>query len=197
MTDFNYINPLPVSSNNPSVDQPNMTINNASVLGILDVDHVGFNVSNGGTHLQVTFSSENTPGAQTDPQSVLYSAAGTASTVADLRYVNQNAIFQTIPIKAWGLFTGSSGAIIASQSVNIASIVRASAGRYTITMTTNAVTGTSFAILWSVPNLSIFTGGGGTVSYSITGGGIFTMTCNNINGTPTDPASVSFLVLQV
>ena len=196
MTDFNYINPLPVSSNNPSVDQPNMTINNASVLGIAAVDHVGFNASNGGTHLQVTLSSENTPGAQTDPQSVLYSAAGTASTVADLRFVNQNATFQTMPIRAWGLFTGSTGAIIASQSVNVASIVRASTGRYTITMTTNSVTGTSFAILFSVPNISLFTGNG-TAAYSITGSGIFTMTFNNINATPTDPASVSFLVMQV
>jgi hypothetical protein len=53
MTNFNYINPLPVSTNNPSVDQPNMTINNASVLGLIAVDHVGFNANSGGTHNQV------------------------------------------------------------------------------------------------------------------------------------------------
>jgi|SRR5579872_2653980 len=61
MTNFTYTSPLPVATNDPSVDQPNMTVNNTSNAGIWEVDHVGFNENNGGTHLQVSFSSNNVP----------------------------------------------------------------------------------------------------------------------------------------
>lgn len=52
---FTYTIPLPVSGNNPSVDQPNMTTNNASVNSIIGVDHFSFNDSSGGLHKQSTY----------------------------------------------------------------------------------------------------------------------------------------------
>jgi hypothetical protein len=87
MANFPYDNSVPAANDDPSDDQPVMLSNVEQSELIWDVDHVGFNADNGGTHLQTTFSSKNTPGVQTDPQSVLYTASGTASSVADLFFV--------------------------------------------------------------------------------------------------------------
>ena len=72
---------IPNGPDNPSTDQPNMKTNTNSISSFVAVDHVGFNSSSGGTHLQTTYSSKNTPAAQTDPQSVQYTASGVASSV--------------------------------------------------------------------------------------------------------------------
>lgn len=61
MTVFTFDDTIPAANNNPSSDQPLMLINNQSDAGIWDIDHVGFNQSNGGTHSQITFSSNNVP----------------------------------------------------------------------------------------------------------------------------------------
>ena len=109
---ISYNSSVPVPTNDPSVDQPDMTINTQSVATIIAVDHVGFNSSGsapngvGGTHLQVTFNGKNTPGAQVDPQSVLYTASGAASSVAQLKYVNQNV---TIPLSMGFGYTSRPG----------------------------------------------------------------------------------------
>lgn len=61
MTNFSYNTGVPNAPNNPSIDQPVMLNNTQSIDGILDVDLVGFNADDGGTHKQVTFSSNNVP----------------------------------------------------------------------------------------------------------------------------------------
>lgn len=55
MTNFPLSGTTPVTGNKPSVDQPTMTQNNASILGWSSVDHVGYNIDEGGLHNQVTF----------------------------------------------------------------------------------------------------------------------------------------------
>lgn len=52
---------IPASGNNPSVDQPNMRTNNDNIPVLISVDHVDFNTSGSGRHLQVTFNSNNVP----------------------------------------------------------------------------------------------------------------------------------------
>lgn len=72
MPNFGYTNPLPVATNNPSFDQPNMTINNNSVAGILAVDHFGFENNNGGWHQKVTLiNGLSAPGTAAN-QSILF-----------------------------------------------------------------------------------------------------------------------------
>src|ERR1700759_5387563 len=105
---------IPASGNNPSNDQPLMQTNFSNIAGLLAVGHTNQGTSGAGTHKQVTFFTKNTPGAQTDPQSTLYTGNGTASSVSQLFYRNQNRIFHISPIKAWGLCT--SAGITASQS---------------------------------------------------------------------------------
>lgn len=53
---FTFNTGIPAAGNNPSVDQPDMQINNLSTNDILDIDHVTFNANNGGQHKQITFN---------------------------------------------------------------------------------------------------------------------------------------------
>jgi hypothetical protein len=65
MTQFDFYPSIPATNNNPSNDQPLMQTNNQSINDLIAVDHVTFGVINGGTHKQVTFSSNNTPSLPT------------------------------------------------------------------------------------------------------------------------------------
>lgn len=73
---FTYTAPLPVSGNNPSVDQPNMTTNNASVNSIIGVDHYSFNVSNGGLHKQSTYPVQSIPSTSAGQAAIYSNTAG-------------------------------------------------------------------------------------------------------------------------
>ena len=76
---FSYNNNVPNAPDSPSVDQPDMKTNTQSINSIIAVDHVGFNTSGGGRHLQVTFNSNNTPVIPTSPP-VLFTANDAFST---------------------------------------------------------------------------------------------------------------------
>ena len=193
---ISYNASVPVATNNPSVDQPDMTINTQSVATIIAVDHVGFNSSGnpppasngiGGTHLQVTFNGKNTPGAQTDPQSVLYTASGSASSVSQLQYVNQNVTIPLTNICAWGIVTPSG--LVSGQSANVVSAVRNTVNQYTITLKTNTVKGTNFGVLISVQTIS----NSPYVRYVIVSEGVFQCIFPN---TSTEITSFTFQVMQ-
>lgn len=61
MPSFNYFD-VPIPTNNPSTDAPNMRTNFSSIQSLVDVDHTDFANMNAGTHLQVQFGTNNTPG---------------------------------------------------------------------------------------------------------------------------------------
>lgn len=58
---FPYDPTIPNPPNDPADDVSVMQTNAGSISTLIAVDHSGFNVSTGGTHKQVTFSSNNTP----------------------------------------------------------------------------------------------------------------------------------------
>lgn len=60
---FSYNPSLPNPPNDPADDVPGMQVNSASISGLIAVDHIGFNVSGGGQHKQITFNSNNVPGS--------------------------------------------------------------------------------------------------------------------------------------
>lgn len=192
---FTFSTAVPAPNNDPSVDQPDMLINNQSTDGILAVDHISFNTANGGQHKQVTFNNKNVPVAQTDPQSVLYTNSGTASPVSQMFYRNQNGIFQVSPIKAWA-YVNSAGGIIGSQSLNIAGIAPAGTGRFNVTLTANAVNSNQFAVL--VTAFILNSGSGSQAGYNITGVGTFQLVFLKLDGSNFDtPTSFAFQVLQI
>ena len=162
MTNFPYNYTVPGANNDPSVDQPDMLKNFQSIggqsltsSGIIGVDHVGFNAANGGTHLQVTYSSNNIPGAQTNPASTAYTNTGTATLVSENLFKNANGIFSLSAIKAFCCFnTSSTGATVpAINRLNTNSLIgRFSSGgttSYTINLTTSAMISTTGCVFVS------------------------------------------------
>jgi hypothetical protein len=202
VTAFSYNTGVPAAPNNPSVDQPEMLINCESINSILAVDHVTFNTSgtgtpgsSGGQHLQVTFNGKNVPsGLPTDPLSIIYSNSGTASTISQLFFSNQNSIFHLSPIRAWA-YVNSAGVINASQSFNVSAITHPSAGNYNVTLTANAVSSANFAVVVTSSVSSTFTAR--IPNVSVTGTGTFTCTFSSTTGSNADPQNFSFIVLQI
>lgn len=62
---FTYNPTIPNPTDAPSADVGRMQTNSSSISSILAVDHIGFNKSQGGQHLQVTFGSNNPPAVPT------------------------------------------------------------------------------------------------------------------------------------
>lgn len=68
MPNKTYSTGIPATNNDPSVDQPNMLVNNDSIASILGgdstVDMIGFNDNDGGWHRKVTFVNQSSnPGS--------------------------------------------------------------------------------------------------------------------------------------
>lgn len=188
---------IPAGPNNPSNDQPKMQTNTNAIQTLISVDHVGFNTNGtppngvGGHHLQVSFDGKNVPGVQTDPQSVLYTNSGVASTVSEVFFRNQNRIFQMSVIKAWA-FSLNATAAPPTQSFNVTSVTKIALGRYDVVLTAGAVTSANFGVLVSAQSGTSL---GFTSSYSITGVGTFTL----FFGFPVllDPQNFTFTVYQI
>jgi hypothetical protein len=62
-----YSSTIPNPPNDPADDVSAMQTNAGSISTIIAVDHVGFNVSGGGQHAQVTFNSNNPPTPPVSP----------------------------------------------------------------------------------------------------------------------------------
>lgn len=75
MPDFTFTRDIPDAPNNPSQDQPDMKVNNNSTDSILNVDHFGFNLPDGGLHRQVTLNPQGAPGFPNGGSGVYYADA--------------------------------------------------------------------------------------------------------------------------
>lgn len=69
---FSYIPNTPIATNDPADDQPNMLTNFQSIGAWTEVDHIGFNVANGGYHKQITFNDVAPAAVPGTPVSVLF-----------------------------------------------------------------------------------------------------------------------------
>lgn len=67
---------IPLATNNPSVDQPNMETNTNSIATYVAIDHVAFNTSGSGQHNQVTFNANNVPSVPTTPPVLFTNTVG-------------------------------------------------------------------------------------------------------------------------
>ena len=193
-----YTRDIPDAPNNPSVDQGPMKTNTNSIDTLVAVDHYTFADIPSGTHKQVTISGKNAAGAQTDPSSVIYTSSGTASTVANLNYRNQNGIFPLNCVRAWGYVQGGVGpVVIGSQSVNVSTVTRSSTGKYVVTLTANAVSTNQYAVIAS-QNL-VSSASGTQVGYNLLAPvGQFELNFVTLNGNAlVDPANFTFMVLQI
>jgi hypothetical protein len=207
---------IPQATNIISSSQGQLLTNFSQLNTIFDVDHVTFDAtSNNGQHQQITFNQNNVPGsAPVDPNSVIYTQAGTASSNAQVMWQNASSPFQLCPIKAWGTFAGPSPAVVPAQSFNISSIVRFNAGRWVVTISPNSVIKTSpagnpYAVIVTTSLSNSFEGANFNINYigvnniTYTGpGGLyaeFQINCwTPLNGgSGYDPPYISFIVLQI
>lgn len=143
---------IPAANNNPSSDQPLMRDNFTAINNLIDIDHVTFNNTDQGEHKQVTFNANHVPGVSpTDPSSILYTNVGSASTVAELYYRNQNAILPVTAIRAFGRFyTVTVSPPTITNGFNIASITGSSGfsgSNYVITLNANTTSSNEVIVL--------------------------------------------------
>jgi hypothetical protein len=185
---------IPDAPNDPADDQPIMKQNYANIAGFLAVDHVAAGTNPGaGFHAKVTINNVAAPAAPIDPVSVMYTAAGTASTVADLRFRNANAIFPVSALRVCCLVQVVKGDPINTFYVplnqfNVLTVEKTATGglgdTYTVTFATNAVTTSSYIVSWASTNSK-------SIEYTQNAGSIDL----KVSGTGTD--KVSLLILQI
>ena len=58
---FTYYPNIPNAPDDPQDDQPLMQVNSTSIGNLVNVDHIGFNLPNGGLHRQVNMFNQNAP----------------------------------------------------------------------------------------------------------------------------------------
>lgn len=189
MGSYTFFSTIPIATNPPSVDQPNMTTNNVSNAAIWTQDHIGFNSANGGTHLQVTILSPTTPSAQTGTNAIIYTKAGLAnSSSADATTINSAGSFPLGIIRAAGSYlnTGVTQNMIQYFNCNQSAVYTSGTTSYAITLDTGVVTGN---------NVIVFTSrsaSGLSDKWSFAGG-ILTITANTLN-----PSTITtFVVIQI
>ena len=173
MTNVTYNLGIPDADNNPSVDQPNMKVNNDAVNTLFSVEHYGFNNNLGGQHKKIIFPENNTSVAQTDPASEIVTATGTDTTKSELYFRNANATFPLSGIKAAGAFTVVSGAKgVDLTNYNVASVAKSGANFLVTLDTTVTISNIVMVLLTASTNTNLtysFTGNVLTIGGSNTG----------------------------
>lgn len=191
MTTYSFDPSVPASSHTPAQDQPTMQTNNQSIQDLIGVDHVTFEVANGGTHLQQTYYSNQSPliGAAlaiaypgTRPSGYANSTGGSET---NTYLVNQLGTLPCSIIKAGGTFatTSTSGAISFQSSFNCSAISSNGSGTYTITLA-GVTTGNNIIV-------SISRSVGLAPNWS------YTNPTLTISSAGTNGSLVSFIILQV
>jgi hypothetical protein len=85
MSLFEYTNDIPNRPDNPSNNQPDMKQNTNSISALLAVDHLGFNVNQGGNHNVIHFFTQtNDPGLTSPPVGQEYTKSVTPDTSGGL-----------------------------------------------------------------------------------------------------------------
>lgn len=144
MPNFTYTLGIPAADHNPSVDQPDMQINNDSIASIIDVDHYGFN---DGSNFSGYHDVIRLPPKLADPAAITGIGQIYTKTISgdqQLYYESGNGVVgllsnpSGISVQAAVNFTGVNvplGSAIVNNSYNVASVIRGVTGFYTITFT--------------------------------------------------------------
>lgn len=189
---------IPFADNYPGDDQPGMQTNFSNINSYVQVDHTDPAGVVAGLHKQVTFNNKNAQGAQTDPQSVVYTAAGGASTVSQLIHKNENKISALSALSAFGYFSAAGSPATILNQFNLGGApTKSSTGIWSCSLQSGSVIGTSYiveanAFLSGVPLI---------VNYQIISNTVFRLNFYAIiNSLPpfqlTDPTTFNFVVYQ-
>lgn len=198
---------IPNSPNDPADDQPEMKKNYANTAGFLQVDHVAAGTNPGaGFHKQVTYNSPNIPAAIVSPTiSVGFTAdaanlggraTNRASPIVQEFFRNQNGIFPTMGVRAFGniqvVFGGNPTPQTINNAFNVTSVNRTTPGVYLVVLENNCTNSTFYSVVCT----SAFIGVNLIPGYAITAPNSFTIRFYGGNGVAADPNQFSFLVLE-
>lgn len=193
-----YYPTIPNPPDAPSADVTRMQTNSGSGGSIWEVDHIGFNTNNSGTHQQIRcnqFSSGSLPMNPTTESSVTYPKSGTADpSRAQLYFKNSNPTdFIVSGIRCYGLCSVAGSPVILTtlQSINC-TISRSSVGQYVVTITNNSVVDPNYGIFLQVINPLIE-----VCCAEKTGANQFTIRVFNLSGALRDPQQFCFQVFQL
>jgi hypothetical protein len=196
MSFFTYYNDIPAANNNPSDDQPKMANNTNAIDSILAEDHYSFESAQvkDGQHKFMRLPFTASPGAQTDPASILYTSTGPVTTKSELTYQNQNGIFAASAVKAFCSFVTVVGITAVTPTVksNISSITSTNsltARSYSIVLNAGTLTTDNAVVICSINSSSR------TVTYSLSAGTL-SLTVSTGSGVDTG-LIVNVLILQV
>lgn len=212
MTNFPYNNTVPGANNDPSVDQPDMLENFQSIggpsptaSGIIGIDHVGFNATDGGTHKQVTYSSNNVPGAQTNPASTAYTNTGTTTLVSENLFRNSLGKFPISAVKAYARLTTAinpspnpyPATVTPTSQINLASNsvglnVVGTTATYTFNLATGTTVADKMAVFFSFSDYRAITTD--QYSYTISANQVFLTLKTTVSSVT--PYIVTMLILQ-
>ena len=82
MTFATYNTNIPAANDNPSTDQPLMEVNTNSIAALIGIDHIGFNLPNGGTHNLVQLKEQPIlPGLKQNGFETFYSKVATTTAI--------------------------------------------------------------------------------------------------------------------
>lgn len=134
---FDYYNNVPFQNDYPSDDQTQMQINCNSIAGIVDVDHIGFQldggpaVVDGGKHRQITFNSTVELNVIAGQKSVVFTRDGDLRKVPLANFAKQTYVDNLSLVKAYVVFTAPiqpSTTVNILRSYNINSVTAKTAG---------------------------------------------------------------------
>ncbi len=109
MPNYQFTRDIPVTNNDPSIDQPVITENTNSTDSILKVDLFGFNDNNGGTHQKSTYVvqvSDPVPVNTNGAQGIVYSK--TVNSIAEI-FVNRFGSATPVQLTSGAVSISSTG----------------------------------------------------------------------------------------
>ena len=192
---FNYVNNIPQPTDDPEDSQPQLLTNTQSNFSIWNVDHYGFGNNMGGWHNVVhipQISGNVNPPPTTSPANAGQLFTKTVAGNICLFYEDQAGnVYQltpnTVPSPSYPIVRSAvsfASPNTINNSYNITSVVRNSAGNYTINFPTIS---TNFPYVSATSN-SYFT------SVVATSNNFVQILTFNISGNPFDPSLINVIV---
>lgn len=195
---MSYSPGIPTSGQSiPAQDRSLISQNFTQLNNQFSTDHVAFNAGSlNGYHKKITLTGNNALPALSGFQSGINTTPGTAdASSAQLLWTNANKAFHLSAVRAWGNFDGTAASPIATtQQYNVDSITRNSTGTYTIVLSANAVTGSSFGVIATCGQTAFQL----LTCYQITGASTFVIRTFKFESFAlTNSNNITFMVLQI
>ena len=165
-----YINGIPATNDNPSVDQPNMQLNTDAITTYVAIDHIPFNsdTAPNGMHAKVTFPLATSDPSLSNSQTQIYPKTfGSTTTYLEtyeaVKTSAGNQINGYAPIvKAMAMFTcvgagfpATLSLITNSLAVNVASVSQTDTQHLIVTFTTALPYATYYVFFFNNPGFTV------------------------------------------